>query len=227
MNVSLITLAEAKQFLPIREGNTGFDAKLLSMNLAATTLLGNWCRQSWVRAEHTDYFATRSTNRQLIDLHSDDNMSGVLDAPYESRYRLRHHPVDEDETITVYYDPTRVFAADTVVPDTQWFFDPKTNQIILLRGVSQHPRALKVVYTAGFAVTEGDDDENDNLSASAPPDLKLACQTQVLFMFNKIESGSVGTEAQADGGEVFADSSILCSEAKELAAPYRRWARGA
>src|SRR5206468_344110 len=83
--------------------------------------------------------------------------------------------------------------------------------------------ALKVIYTAGYAVQDG------SLSASLDdfaPDLKQAAILGVLHLFKRESSDFVGTNRATEDGKLrtppLPNSYGLPQEALNLIAPYRR-----
>lgn len=93
--------------------------------------------------------------------------------------------------------------------------------------MAENPRGLKVVYTAGYEA--GDD---GSLDATAPADLRMACITQTIALYNRLAPDNVGMNS--DRGQnnknatfrQFSSTGGLTPEAAAMVVGYRQYLTG-
>jgi hypothetical protein len=226
---TLVSVAELKQYLPVQEGNTAFDQNLLSLSGTSTSLLETYCRAKFAAQSYTDFFNTRYSKAYIYDLSGNySNEEGVLEQADVQRFPLRGYPVDTGEDFNVYYDPTRAFAESSKLQSADYYLSNTGNTLYLLAGTDNTIRGLKVTYTGGYTTTEetltiGDTDIDYLEISGAPEDLKMACITQTIFLFNKVQEGNIGVVGRdKHSPEYVSNEYLLCPEAQALVIPYRR-----
>lgn len=219
---SLVTLTELKRYIAINDDNSSFDASLKQLARVATKSLETYCRVNFSRAEYTEYFNTRNSTQYAYDLTSDyTNLEGILEANQVQRFPLKGVPVDTEEDITVWYDTSRQFADSlAALAATEFYINAAGTSLYLLKGTANAARSLKVTYTGGYttAVQAG-----ETILTGAPENLKLACITQVIYLFNKMQEGNVGVRgSKKHSPEYIQNEQMLCPEAQALAIDFRR-----
>ena len=231
---SLVTLEEIKMYINVRDADDGFDAQLLNLAKNATKLLENYCRRSFEKKVYTEHFNTRDTRGVVYDLAGGTyNDSGLIDKPGVQRFSLTGYPIDADAPISANFDAQRACQSGTALAAEQFFIDPKNSVFFLQKGVPAVLRGLQVSYTAGYEAAEeqteatAGDPIDYTVLVDAPEDLKMACVTQVVFMFNKYREGNIGIiGADRHSPEYERSADMLCTEARAYAAPYRRLLKG-
>lgn len=218
---SLVTLDELKTQLSIQNSNTSFDDSLKQLARVSTKALETFCRRVLTSAAYTEYFSTRYSKTFSYDLSGDyQNLDGLLEGANVQRFPLNGFPVDLNSAFSVYYDTTREFADDTLLDSTDYYINSAGNALYLLKGTIEAPRSLKVTYTGGYATSLSG---SDLIISGAPEDLKMACITQVIFFFNKIQEGNIGVRgSKKHSPEYIQNAQMLCPEAQAFALPYRR-----
>lgn len=214
-----ITLDEVKTYIDIQDGNISFDDKLTDLIAVSSQLISVYCRRDFKKQEYTEYFGTRFNQSCPYDLTGDpSNDSGLLKEYTLQRFKLKAFPVDLAQDFKVYYDTSREWLSSSLlIKDTDYYVDTETNAVVLLIGTVESPRSIKIVYTAGYTEASG------TLSASLPEELKLACVAQTMFLFDKIETSSIGVSNQSDDeGQPYVGPQLLVREAQELSKSYRR-----
>jgi hypothetical protein len=67
--------------------------------------------------------------------------------------------------------------------------------LIVRAETDQHVEALRVVYEAGYEISDG------TLSESLPADLKLACIVQTMHLFNRLQPDNIGVDVSRGEGQ--------------------------
>lgn len=220
MTVPLITLEDVKGLLPIRDGNTDFDAQIESHIATASMTIERACRQSFARAERSELYSSRATSEVRYDLYGADS-DGLGDGlAYRSREQtlmLRAEPIDVSEDVIVRYDTRRQFGDDTIIAAENYFVDVERNAILLRYPTRAALSAIQVTYTAGYAEADG------TLSASIPDDLKRAAIMQTIYLFNRSLPEQLGATTIEQGDETKTlDDSGISREVRPLLRPYKR-----
>lgn len=218
MTTPLIAIDDVKKILPIREGNTSFDAQLEALILVATKQIEHHCRREFAAVERTEYYTPRASENYGYDLFGSSE-DGLKIGASDQSIILRAAPVADDPAIAVYYDPSRVWGDDTLIPAERIFVESHaTSAVLNFNWPTRVVRnSLKIVYTAGYSVVD------DSLSSSIPEDLKQAAIFQTAYMFTRSLPEEVGTNSHAeDGQQVETERSAIVREAVALLAPYRR-----
>lgn len=218
MTTPLISLADVKSLLPIRAGNTQFDAQLTALILVATRQIEHFCRREFAKSVRTEYRTPRNTEVYGYDLHGQSE-TGVSAGVADQLMLLQASPVDTEAEFKVYYDPARVFGEDTLVPAENIFLDAQpTTATIHFRWPTRAVRnSVKLVYTAGFLSADG------SLSASLPLDIKQAAIFQTVYMFNRSLPDDMGSSTRTEDGQTIeVERDAIVREAAALLAPYRK-----
>ncbi len=236
MSNSLVSVDELKVFIGVAEGVADFDAQLLSLAKSSTALLSTFCRRDFTYAAITEIFSTRDTFVLDYDLgggiYSQGNQSGLLIEPAAQRFVLKAFPLDTEADIVVNYDPKHIFGSETVVDSDDYFIDAVGNALYLKKPTGKTVRGLMITASGGYHVgtdapvgpSPGPASPGDlEILQGVPDDLKMACITQTMYMFNKYREGNVGiVGADKHSPNYEKNSNLLCTEAMGLAAPYKR-----
>lgn len=214
---SLVTLTELKQYIAINETNTSFDISLRQLARVATKSLETFCRVQFSEQQYIEIFDTRKTGGYSYDLSSNwENDSGYIADPAIQSFALKGQPVNTDLPMVINFDVNRAWPDENILLETDYFFNAGTKRLYIYRALPEASKALKITYTGGFPT-----DANGNIEA--PEDLKLACITQVIFMFNKMQEGNIGVRGTKKfSPEYVQNEQMLCPEALAMSAPYRR-----
>ncbi len=221
---SLVSVEELKVFISVKEDVTAFDEQLISLAKSATKLLETFCRREFTAKDYTEQFDTVGNSSLEYDLGGGyQNDLGVQEKKAAQRFSLKGMPVDPND-FALFYDPSRAFGEDTQLAAAEYYLKPDTNSVYVFRSLADTKGGMKAIYSAGYASeTEGSGDDAYELISGAPEDLKMACITQVIFLFNKYREGNVGVVGRdRHSPEYERNQSQLCSEAQSFAAPYRR-----
>ncbi|CAO3460816.1 hypothetical protein [Azospirillum argentinense] len=224
-SVPFISLAELKEHVEVNPAATQFDARLRGVIAAASSMIESACRQSFARTVRTEYHASRAAADVRYALHGDSEDSRYVTArPYT--LALGASPVDASAPFSVHYDAAHAFGDDRLVEPRFYALDPATGTVTLHLATAYAPRAIRIVYTAGYAVGE-----DGTLSAALPDDLKQAALWQALYLWNKTKANAIGLDRpSAEGGTAsakFVAHGGLVPEALALCLPYRRLLTGA
>lgn len=217
----IITLAYLKTFLPIRAGNTDFDAKLTEIIKTASQMIEDYCHMEFAEAARTQYFTSRATRHIGLDLHGGSEDGKLLTAR-EQLLVLNCKPVSEADPVSVYYDPKGRFGDDVSAldPEVDYRVDYLNGLIYLTYPTSYVRRGVKVEFTAGYAVASG------TLQDSAPTDLKMACLVQSIFLFNKLTPENIGVSEDREEGSTstgtYTKPAGLVPEAAAMLKNYRQ-----
>lgn len=222
MLASLVKLSEIKQYIEVNEENTSFDESLKQLARVATKQLENFCRRTFSAQEYTETFNTRYAGTFAYDLTGDySNMEGVLVQYKAQRFPLKGFPINTEEDFEVSYDISRAFG-DSIEPlvETDYFINQAGNALYLLKGTAEAYASLRVVYTGGYTTELVG---TELVITGAPENLKLACVTQVMFLFNKYREQNIGVRGQKKHSpEYVMNEQMLCPEAQSMAFEFRR-----
>ncbi len=214
----LIALSDVKPLLPIRSGNASYDTKLQSLILTATRLIEGECRQTFAMGARTEMHTSRSTIRRTIDLYGDG--PATFSSGEEQIIVLRSSPLDVASAVQVWYDPDKKFGTDALIDPDYYTVDAENNRLFLRYPTYYSLSALKVSYTAGYAIAAG------SLSASLEalaPDLKQAAILTVMHLWARNNPDTVGTDAaDATQGTAKTNSYGIPEEAMPMIGAYRR-----
>ncbi|QSY98650.1 hypothetical protein J2J97_31770 (plasmid) [Rhizobium bangladeshense] len=210
----LISLTDAKAGLPIRAGNSEFDAKLSELIAVVSQQIETACRRKFEAGTYSEIFHVQAGYERRYDFLSDTNTSGVFLAPSGSPITLTQAPLLENGTVKVYYDLTHRFTDDTELFADQFVVLREKNCIYINRPLAKSRDSLKVVYDGGFA--------------EIPTDIKVACVMQVQHLFKRSQPENVSTSSDKDskGKEEYTTKAGLLPEVANLIAPYRQLLRG-
>jgi hypothetical protein len=234
MTLPLVTLAEAKAFLEIRDTNITRDQFVTALTHLATTEIETAIGLSLSRSEITETFSTLNTITTEYDTYGGSTYDFGSDSGIRRRvnaqvFRLKGLMIDLEEPVEVRYDPARNFEDASILTPEQYRVDALTGFLILYRGTGPFRDALRITYTAGIEPT-GTDPAPLTLSDNAPDDLKMACLFQVAFLNKRSRLENVGHNM--DRGMVSDNTSFsglgfnvkqgLCREAQSLVRKYKR-----
>lgn len=219
----LINLDAAREHLPMRAGVTKLDDRLAMLIDLATAQIEQLTGRKFTYQEHTQYLRTIETPIIGYDLWNTENTSGVIVSARGCQYPLLGMPVDLAEPFKVYYDLNEVYGEDTLVESGYYSLNADAGVLHTRLGTYDHPRGLKVNYTAGYAI--GDD---ETLNDTAPIDLRLACVAQVIALWTRLSPDNIGMNS--DRGQnnknatfrQFANRGGLTPEAAGMVAHYRQ-----
>lgn len=216
----MIALDDVKALLPIRGNNTSYDDRLTNIIDSVSAMIEGECRQSFARAERIETHTARQTCNRALNLYGDgDAYTSFAD---EQIIPLRASPIDAEAAVTVWYDPSRQFTDDTIVPADCWSLDaqPDMSRILLTYPTRYMRSALRVRYTAGFAV--GDDGTLSAALKADAPDLFQAVLYGCLHEWNRLSPEVAGTDKDENGGTSKPNSLGLPKESLVRLQRYRR-----
>lgn len=222
----LVAIEDVREHLPVRSGNDAFDRRIAMLTAVATSQIETLTRRAFTRQAHTEILNSISTASLTYDFYSPTNEDGVAITAREVRYNLKGFPIDLSQPVALFYDPKRVFGQDTLVDPLSYAIDAERGTLTLRIPTRDYTASLKLTYTAGYLV----DTETDSLTEAAPADLKLACITQVIHLFNRLQSDNIGVDNERGAGTVasakFLTRGGLTPEAAAMVAHYRQPALG-
>lgn len=225
MTVPILALEDAYAHLPIRAGNTEYDDRLTLLILTASTQIEHAIDRELDRKERTQLFKVPTTSNQTFDFSNTSNETGLRTTVRSVRFTLNTIDVDPN-SVTVYYDPSGAFAADTEIDSKHWSLNAEMGLLTVRYPMVESMDALKVVHTGGYA--EGGDPLT--LTDSVPADIKLAAVSQLVFLFTRSFVDNVGkaddTRQGSNGGQRFAVLGGLVPEASALVSRYRAFGVG-
>lgn len=217
MTKPLLTLSEVKDYINVNSTISEYDARLKTLISTATTQLEQYTQRQFEKKERAEFYRTVRNTSNVINLFGDGNSTSQQIR--RQRVNLRALPVDTGQDITVWFDAKRKYTEDTKLKEDEFFVDDEYGVLYVEKPLVDTVRGLKITYTAGYEASGSP----ETLSASAPEDLKLACLTQVLYLFDKLQSGSISTSSQVgDEGEPYNDpGTVLCRESINLVRRFR------
>lgn len=231
-STAFVRVSEVKAALGVRSGVAQFDDRLKSLVRTATAQIETAVSRRFTRQQFNEYFRTSRTDRLFYDLYSPTNEDGVRRDPRRQRYNLTGFPVVENDPLlpaTVWYDPNRAWTDDRIVQPASYILDATRGTLDVQIASIEHPAALRVRYTAGYVVDTVTDPDEPVLTG-LPEELKVACVTQTIFLFNKLGPSNVGVttdRGQGSAGEAsFSRQGGIAPEAAALIAAYKPFLAG-
>ena len=231
MTLPLITLAEAKSFLGIRDSDNSFDTVVSSLVMASTSEIESALNITLARAELTEYFDVSRSYATMYDMQGNSE-DGVVIKGREQRFSLKGFLPDESEGAVVHYDQNREFGDDTLMETGDYLVNWTQRLLLVFRGLAEGSQVLRITYTAGITPTTVSAEES--LSVNAPYDLKMACTMQTAYMFRRQRSESIGlledrgilSDKSYSGAARWNVKGGLCREAQGYLKKYKRPAMG-
>lgn len=246
--IPLVSLAEIKDFCELSlTPNPQKDARLMVLAAIATDQIAEYIGRVFTQSEMMEFQTSRDAVRTRLDTGPytvaepvNTNLLdwGTVTSAEDHTYYLRGMNVDP-ETVRVFYDPRLNFEANTEL-ERDTHFEIGDNDTVILRFATRHKlRALKFLYSAGYAYAptpEADPTADPpvvagplTMSATAPAVLKEACLYQVQFLRVKSKPDNVGMDAERTAGtkdkvmfSKFLANSGLTPEARMLVNRFRR-----
>lgn len=218
MTTPFLTTAEGREFVNMT--GTGEDTLIDSLILTASQQLEKFCRREFTSAVYTEYLPTAKNVEKSFDFE------GTGSSGYQYKIRpfflhLNSRPVSESAEFTLNYDPGFSWESLTEISSTSYSVEYAKGIVSCRFGVGSYQRALKAVYTGGYA------EDGGTLSASAPEDLKMAVGWQLIHLWDKRkEIGYVGKQGTVVAGSKailkYSRAGILCPEFMEAAGFYQK-----
>jgi len=232
----ILTRAEAKEVLEIRNSNSDKDDHVDRLIASATQMIEKMTGRYLTKQEHTEYFTARSNSRTSYDLQS-NSIPNILDDGLRVDVKpqtlfLTGTVIDPDTNFSLWYDPsnfgTDAFSNDTkLVAERDYQIDYDNDRVSVNIGTRFRQRAFKATYTAGYAFAE--EGGETTLSVAAPHWLKMAALVQIQFLHMKLRRDNVGmkNERQVSGKDSIAQSEFavlggLTPEAQSFVAHLKR-----
>jgi hypothetical protein len=171
----------------------------------SSALIRQYTRREWDMGEYTDY----------LDTHDIDVAINKGKGAYIVTLREKPVVVTEDFYPKIRYSVSGNWDDYADADRQQYSCDPRKSQIILYPGLmTSHPRALRVVYRAGYSLIPNTDDVVD-----VPSNIKSACIAQAAFYVRRALNNVSGT-SRKDSQERMASYGVtktgLVSEALAL-----------
>jgi len=172
----LCTMGDVKGFTKIGAGFTNYDANLIAAISIASDQIIKFVGQPLANGPKVQYAATPQS---------------AAGAP--TRVRLTAPNVNFALPIVVKFDATGRFGAwaTTLVKDYDYTVREHDSSILLLGEWGYTPRGIQIEYTAGYQLAA----DPPNL-LQVPANLRNAAAMQAAFLFNRIQSGSLGKSAE-------------------------------
>lgn len=239
-------MSDVKQWLPVRDGVSTYDAKIMSLMLIASKQIESYCRRDFTyQSNFVEAFDTKQTIHRVPDFASSCiPATGFMYVGRPQSLYLTLTPIDMTQPIIVNFDPYFVFGTQTIlngvpgangicIPDYQ--IEPgkanKWPKVILMRGLPKTNRALQVTYSGGYQP----DPANTYLMVDSDITMATALQTLFLWTRNNPDNigisqdrtmGSPGNKGFHAGTADFEKNSGVCNEAAVLLKDYARIAKG-
>lgn len=229
---NLIFLRQLKEIAQADELTyTANDARFNHCIRAATQTIEKLLGRSLTKASYTEILDVKRNNYNTgYDIYGSSS-SGYLSQEKLITIPLKAYPIDV-ETVTVNYDPTRVFDVSTQLDSSGFSVDPELGVLTVHYLIGACPRALKVSYTAGYEATVDTDDgvefdadasppQEMALSNNLPDDLIQAALIQAFHTFDKLNvsninvkysrgEGSTNTTAYVNIAGIAAETMAIC-----------------
>ncbi len=240
-----VSLDEVRGLLPIRAGNAEHDEKIQNYILVASKQIEQATKRFFERQAHTQYFGSRSTSQQVLDLVNDSwrtdltliddfHSRGTAIEIRQQTLLLQSFPVDTAQDIVVTYDPRSVFdnsITAIIVNSANYVVDEDSGRLHLRFAMHKGRRRIRVTFTGGFASAGDPATLSADLVAQGFEDIRQAAIIQTVFLFkkwNRENIGKKGDQAQNTKGSRFGPSVAdfykiggLTPEAGSLLAPYK------
>lgn len=216
----LISVQHLKQFLPVRDGNTNFDQKLLTLIESVSKQIEQACRRTFLKQEINELFHSLNCGSNVYDFGGSSD-TGITQRVTEQILLLKGINLDLAEDFILRYDTYRVFDTDTVLAQgSDFFIDEENCRVIVSYPTRACRMSFKATYTAGY---EEDADEGGLIGL--PEDIRMACVLQCIYVWNKTIPENTSVANERDGsirGTYFTIKGGLLPDAQALLAPYRR-----
>ena len=209
----ILTLDDLKGDLPIRPGNTDFDADLDKIIDTVDLQFEHFCRRKFSVDTYSEIFHVQAGAQRHYDFLSDTNTYGVYLKPDGAPYMLANTPLISAATVEVYYDTEHRFTADKLLSADDYVVLAEKSCIYINKALRQSRDSIKIVYEAGFA--------------DIPADLHQAGLMQAMHLFNRSRPENVSTSTDKDDKNTpYSVKAGLLPEVAMMIAPYRRLLRG-
>jgi hypothetical protein len=145
----------------------------------ASAIIRQYTRREWDEAEYTDY----------LDTNDIDVMVNKGKGVYIVTLRERPVSIDEPDYPKVRYSATGRWDDVADLDRSAYTVDARKNQVVMYPGLmSSRPRALRVVYRAGYGLTEVGGD-----TVAVPANIAAACIAQTAFYVRRALNNVSGT----------------------------------
>ena len=191
----IVTLAEVKDFLDIRDNITKLDTRLTGLIDVATKQIEKVTGRHYTRQTFTEYFASRDNSKVDYNLNSPPGYSsigetGLIRQWTPTKLYLKGYSLDRDAPIRVWYDPYDfAYGDDREITLNQGFRVDLDEDVILIdMPTIYRVDAIKVEYTAGYAAGG----TPPTLSEAADSVLKMAALVQTQYLNVKLRNDNIG-----------------------------------
>lgn len=192
---ALLTLPEARAAVDIRSTDTSYDTFLTALLLTVSANIEGYIRRPLAEEiGRIDLFTTRSTRTTHYDLRGDTGFgsdTGMVQQVQPQVFFLRGLMPRKDTPLDVRYDPAGTFGDTTKLDASAYRMDWGLGALHLLCGTRAIPLSLQVTYDCGLAVN-GD----NNMSESAPEEIKLAARFQLAYLFKRARKDNIGHQRE-------------------------------
>lgn len=224
MTASFATLTEFKEYLGMDISTTSdIDTELTNLLFVASHNIETTTNRSFEKQVFVDYFSPTANTNQYPNYHF--NTGDIFTySSASTRFQLFGCPVDLNFPITLNYDGSRRFTAETLLGPDNYFLDHLKGIIDVTHPFNsrQSMNSLRIEYTAGYSIGV-----DGTLSDSIPRELKVAAMMQAKFLKNKTDGNSIGLDmdrslADTKSGARYVTQGGLLPEAASLVAKYKR-----
>lgn len=209
----IITADELKSMLPIRPGNSSFDAEVERAIAVVENQAQLYCRRQFIAAQCSEIFHVQAGSQIAYDFLNDSNTDGVYLTAVVNPFIISQGPIITSAPVEVFYSLTHQFTEDTKLFDDDFTVLAERNAIYVNRPLLTSRDSIKITYTGGY-------DE-------VPADIKAALLKQARHEFNSAQQEDILTldDKQQAKAVIRARDGLLPEVAMALA-PYRRILRG-
>lgn len=235
MTTPIVTLAEVRSFMSIRSdvAMPDVDNRINTLIMLASQQIETALDTELDYQQRTEFLNPSKSARQTYDFGSASdgvNDWGTVANPLAQSFWLATRNIDLTQPFQVWYDPTYQFDDTKLVGGPgcagSYQLDSKRGKLTLRIMAWGREGSLKVSYTGGFAI----DQVTGTLTTSAPPDIKMACIIQTVFLFTRIQPDNIGQDADRGGGKVsggkFMTRGGITPEASNMLWQYKRMNTG-
>lgn len=211
---NLITLADVKAELPIRSGNTDFDARINEVIATAESQIETFCRRTFSTQSYSEIFHVQQGATTSLDLLNGANSTGTYTTASSQPFYLKNGPLDEDSDVRVFYDLTHRFGEDTELLADDFTVLLEKACVYVYKPLLKSRDSVKITYTGGYT--------------SVPSELKFAAVMQAVHLYKRSLAENVSTASDKDekSKEPYTVVSGLLPEVSSILVPYRKLLRG-
>lgn len=183
------SVAAVKRALKIEDADTEYDAEIEDLINACYKMLEAYIHHPLKAADYTEYYDGDGTNTLV----------------------LRKYPINT--VASIYDDPTREFAADTLIDSTDYVIDneEQVGTVRLFQNTTIFASAIKnvkITYNAGYT--------------TIPKDAERACIMLVIYYFNRQDAAGISSQSLGGKSENYSDEALPMF-IRQMVARFKEW----